>query len=54
MSNLGMQGSAGIMMNNVEIIKEKCRGYSQTVSDDTPEWLDTNRENTAQDDIFII
>ena len=41
-SNLGMQGSSGMMINNMEIIKIKCRGYTRTVSDDVESWLNKN------------
>ena len=35
-SNLGMQGSSGMMVNNIKIIKEKCQDYTETVSDNAP------------------
>ena len=45
-SNLGMQGSTGMMVNNIKIIKEKCGEYTRTVSDDVNEWLDKSTNNT--------
>ncbi len=46
-SNLGMQGTMGMMINNKQIVQEKCRGYTRTVSDDVKDWMDNNTEKTS-------
>jgi len=42
-----MQGTMGMMINNKQIVQEKCRGYTRTVSDDVKDWMDNNTEKTS-------
>ncbi len=46
-SNLGMQGTMGMMINNKQIVQEKCRGYTRTVSDDVKDLMYNNIEKTS-------